>query len=87
MGVSRPNIKELQQAALELGLHQSEDDARSFHKLMQAQLDAYDLVDAMVAPLPEVKYPRTPAFRPQADVFRCGCRKGANWCMRRTGRR
>jgi len=67
MGVSRPNIKELQQAALELGLHLSEDDARSFHKLMQAQLDAYDLVDAMVAPLPEVKYPRTPAFRPQAD--------------------
>src|SRR5437762_1727677 len=65
MAVSRPNIKELQQAALELGLHLSEDDAASFHKLMQAQLDAYDLVDAMVAPLPEVKYPRTSGFRPQ----------------------
>jgi amidase len=65
MAVSRPNIKELQQAALELGLRLSEDDAASFHKLMQAQLDAYDLVDAMVAPLPEVKYPRTRGFRPQ----------------------
>jgi amidase len=43
----------------------NDEAAASFHKLMQAQLDAYDLVDAMVAPLPEVKYPRTPGVRPR----------------------
>jgi amidase len=51
----------------ELGLNPSDADAVSFHGLMQGQLDAYDLVDDMVAPLPEVKYPRTPGVRPQPE--------------------
>ncbi|MBY0380639.1 MAG: amidase [Xanthobacteraceae bacterium] len=67
MPVRRPNVVELQQAALELGLHLSDADAVSFHGLMQGQLDAYDLVEDMVAPLPEVKYPRTPGVRPQPE--------------------
>src|SRR5258708_23454029 len=67
MAVRRPNAKELQQAARELGLNLSDADAVSFHGLMQGQLDAYDLVDDMVAPLPEVKYPRAPGVRPQPD--------------------
>ena len=67
MPVRRPNTIELQQVALELGIHLNDEAAASFHKLMQAQLDAYDLVDAMVAPLPEVKYPRTPGVRPRAS--------------------
>jgi amidase len=65
MPVRRPNAVELQQVALELGIHLNDEATASFHKLMQAQLDAYDLVDAMVAPLPEVKYPRTPGTRPR----------------------
>ncbi|MEH2563137.1 amidase [Bradyrhizobium sp. AZCC 2289] len=67
MTVRRPNVGELQQAARELGLNLSDADAVSFHGLMQGQLDAYDLVDDMVAPLPEVKYPRTPGVRPQPE--------------------
>jgi amidase len=67
MAVRRPNVKELQQAARELGLNLSDADAVSFHGLMQGQLDAYDLVDDMVAPLPEVKYPRAPGVRPGPD--------------------
>jgi amidase len=67
MTVRRPNVGELQQAARELGLNLSDADAVSFHGLMQGQLDAYDLVDDMVAPLPEVKYPRTAGGRPQPE--------------------
>jgi len=67
MPVKRPNPQELQQAARELGLNLTDADVMSFHKLMQGQLDAYDLVDDMVAPLPEVKYPRTPGVRPQPE--------------------
>lgn len=67
MAVYRPNVTEVQQAASELGLNLSREDAASFHALMQGQLDAYDLVDSMVAPLPEVVYPRTPGARPDAD--------------------
>jgi amidase len=58
---------ELQQAARELGLNLSDADAVSFHGLMQGQLDAYDVVEDMVAPLLEVKYPRTPGIRPQPE--------------------
>ncbi|RTM15317.1 MAG: amidase [Bradyrhizobiaceae bacterium] len=64
MTVYRPNVTELQQVASELGLTLSREDAASFHALMQGQLDAYDLVDSMVAPPPEIVYPRTPGVRP-----------------------
>lgn len=65
MAVRRPSKDELLQASRELGLHLSPADLASFHALMQGQLDAYDLVDEMVAPLPEVGYPRTPGVRPE----------------------
>jgi amidase len=67
MPVRRPSPTELQQAALELGLNLNDADAASFHGLMQGQLDAYDLVEDMVAQLPEVKYPRTPGVRPEPE--------------------
>ena len=34
--------------------------------MMTGALDAYDRVDAMPDYLPEVKYPRTPGYRPKA---------------------
>jgi Amidase/Glutathione S-transferase, C-terminal domain len=64
MPVHRPTLEELLEASSELGLHLSKADAESFHGLMQAQLDAYDIVDKMAAPLPEVRYPRAAAVRP-----------------------
>lgn len=67
MPVHRPNPTELQQAARELGLDLDDAAAASFHGLMQAQLDAYDLIDGMAAPLPDVMYPRSPAVRPRPE--------------------
>ncbi|MDR3464834.1 MAG: amidase [Xanthobacteraceae bacterium] len=67
MAVRRPSVEEMRLAGRELGLNLSEADAESFHRLMQGQLDAYDVVDDMVAPLPEVSYPRTPGVRPQPE--------------------
>lgn len=67
MPVRRPSLNELKQAARELGLDLSDADALSFHGLMQGQLDAYDIVENMVAPLPEVVYPRTPGIRPEPE--------------------
>lgn len=67
MPIKRPDVKELQQAGSELGLSLSEDDSASFLGLMQGLFDAYDAVDTMVEPLPEVKYPRTPGKRPERN--------------------
>jgi amidase len=67
MPFHRPDPSELQQVARELGLDLSDADAASFHGLMQGQLDAYDLVEGMQAPLPEVMYPRTAGMRPPRE--------------------
>lgn len=64
MSIRRPDAKELQRAGGELGLTLSDQDSESFLGLMQGLFDAYDAVDGMAEPLPEVKYPRTPGRRP-----------------------
>ena len=67
MTIKRPTVKELQAAALEIGIHFSEAEASVYHELMQGQLDAFDLVDSMEANLPEVKYPRSAVTKPSAE--------------------
>ena len=64
MAIRRPSASDLRQSGQELGLNLSDADAQSFLGLMQGLFDAYDVVDDMVEPLPEVKYPRTPGTRP-----------------------
>jgi amidase len=67
MAVRRPSTHELLQAGSELGLNLSLADAESFRGLMQGLLDAYDVVDGMVEPMPTVSYPRSPGVRPQPE--------------------
>lgn len=64
MAVVRPNADQLRAAGLEIGLHLSDADARSFLGMMQGLLDAYDVVDEMAAELPPVRWPRGPGSRP-----------------------
>jgi amidase len=45
----------------------SEADLKSYDALMQGNYAAYDLVEAMPDYLPEVKYPRTPGYRPEGE--------------------
>ncbi|MEL6210316.1 MAG: amidase, partial [Pseudomonadota bacterium] len=65
MTIRRPGPGEIREAGAELGLSLSEADAESFLGLMQGLFDSYDIVDAMVEQLPEVRYPRTPGHRPE----------------------
>ncbi|MEM7500159.1 MAG: amidase, partial [Pseudomonadota bacterium] len=67
MTIRRPGPGEILAAGAELGLSLSAADARSFLGLMQGLFDSYDIVDAMVEPMPEVRYPRTPGRRPEPD--------------------
>ena len=64
MTVRRPNPAEIKEAAAELGFGFSDEDAESFRGLMEGLFDRYDVVNGLVEPLPEVKYPRTPGYRP-----------------------
>ncbi len=67
MPIKRPSPAQLRETGAELGMTLTEADAESFLGLMGGLFDAYDAVDTMVEPMPEVKYPRTPGHRPGAN--------------------
>jgi amidase len=67
MGVTRPSLEQLRAVAEDLGMHMSEADLKSYDALMQGNYGAYDIIEAMPDYLPQVKYPRTPGYRPQGE--------------------
>ncbi|MEM9783168.1 MAG: amidase [Pseudomonadota bacterium] len=79
MTIRRPTAGEVREAGAELGLTLSPADAESFLGLMQGLFDSYDIVDTLVEPLPEVRYPRTPGHRPEPDDNPYGA-----WAVRST---
>ena len=67
MPVSSPTPAQLQEIAAKMGLSLTENDIASFLTLMQPTIEAYNLVDRLPNPLPHVKYPRTPGYRPPPE--------------------
>src|ERR1700722_1843092 len=67
MTIKRPNLQQLRSVAEDLGMHMSEEDLKSYHELLEGNFAAYDIVDAMPDYLPQVKYPRTPGYRPEGE--------------------
>jgi amidase len=67
MSVSVPTPEQLKDIARQMGLSLTESDIASFLTLMQPSVDAYNIVDRLPDHLPQVKYPRTPGYRPSAE--------------------
>jgi amidase len=67
MPVTVPTPAQLQEIAAKMGLSLTESDVTSFLTLMQANADAYNVVDRLPDQLPPVKYPRTPGYRPAPE--------------------
>ncbi len=67
MSVALPTPTQLRAVAEQCGLSLTEEDVASFRGLMQGSIDAYNLVAAMPDEVPEVKYPRTPGYRPSPE--------------------
>ncbi|MCX4162318.1 MULTISPECIES: amidase [Paraburkholderia] len=72
MAVKRPTPGQLDEVALSLGIHLSESQLASYNQLLQANFDAYDVIDALPDYVPRVTYPRTPGYRPSAEENRYG---------------
>jgi amidase len=64
MAVYRPTLEQLSDIAEEFGMSLDPQALAEYQSLMQATIDAYDVIDNLPEPLPEVKYPRTPGYRP-----------------------
>jgi amidase len=67
MPVQVPTPEQLLDIAEQVGLDLTEEDVQSYLGLIAPNIDAYNIVDAMADELPQVKYPRTPGYRPQGD--------------------
>ena len=67
MTVKRPNLSQLRAVAEDLGMNMSPADLESYSELLQPNFAAYDVIEAMPDYLPEVKYPRTPGYRPEGE--------------------
>ena len=64
MAITRPNVGQILDIAEGLGMSLTEEEAREYRGLMDANLDAYDAVDAEPDFTPQVRYPRTPGRAP-----------------------
>ncbi|MGE0826769.1 MAG: amidase [Candidatus Binatia bacterium] len=67
MAVSVPTPDQLKAIASKMGLSLTDSDIASFRELMQPSIDSYNVVDRLPDHLPQVKYPRTPGYRPSPE--------------------
>ncbi len=67
MTVQMPTLEHLRSIADRMHLTITDDDLNVFIELMRSPIGSYNVVDAMPDNLPEVKYPRTPGYRPSQE--------------------
>jgi amidase len=60
-----PTPDELKTVGRQLGMNLSDSDVAFFLETMGGSVAAYHAVEAMADPMPLVKYPRTPGYRPE----------------------
>ena len=64
MTIKHPNTSQLRGVAESLGMTMSDQDLESYLSLMAGHFSAYGVIEAMPDYIPEVKYPRTPGYKP-----------------------
>lgn len=67
MAIERPTTEELQQLANRLHMPLTPEQSAEYLAVMQANFDAYDLIDELPDDIPEVRYPRASGHRPAGD--------------------
>jgi len=64
MSVKRPSIEKMRDMARKMGFSMSDEELGSYLGVMEGYFQAYDRLDSAPDYLPEVRYPRTPGYRP-----------------------
>lgn len=67
MTVRRPTLEQMRTLVAGLGMSMSDRELIDYMTIMEDTFQAYDAVDRMPDNLPQVKYPRTPGYRPPAS--------------------
>ena len=66
MSVKRPTLEQMMDIVDSFGMNMESERVGEFMSLMEGNFVAYDLIDQMPDEIPQVKYPRTPGYRPSA---------------------
>ena len=66
MTVRRPTLEQMRTLVGGLGMSMGDREIIDYMTIMEGNFQAYDIVDQMPDNLPQVKYPRTPGYRPAA---------------------
>ena len=64
MTIKRPVPSQMRAMADRFGMHLSDAELDEFREIMEPYIQAYDRIDAVPDNLPEVRYPRSPGYRP-----------------------
>lgn len=67
-----PSVGQLKEAGDRIGIDLDDERAATIRNFLGPFVDAYNLVGALPEPLPPVKYPRTPGYRPTGADNRWG---------------
>lgn len=67
MTVKRPSLNQMRQMALGFGMNLTDAELEEYREIMEPYLQSYDRIDASPDNLPEVRYPRSPGYRPSAS--------------------
>lgn len=67
MTVKRPTQDQMEEIVSDLGMSMSSERVSEFLEAMGGNFLAYDLIESLPDEKPEVKYPRTPGYRPQPE--------------------
>ena len=65
-----PTIRQLRDCAADLGMHPSDAYLESTQAIVGPLVDAYRQLESIPDDLPEVRYPRTPGYRPGREPAR-----------------
>ncbi len=64
MTVKRPTLSQMRNMADRFGMSLSDEELREYSEIMEPYIQCYDRLDALPDYLPEVRYPRSPGYRP-----------------------
>ena len=66
MTITRPTLSQMREMASRFGMNLSDADLEEYREIMEPYIQSYDRLDATPDHLPEVRYPRSPGYFPDA---------------------
>ena len=67
MAIKLPNSWDIKAISEEIGLDLEDEEILEYIELMGPAIESYNYIDKVPDNLPEVKYPRTPGYKPRGE--------------------